>query len=181
MLTAERTKMIQNANELMNRLDDSDLKNNYNLLKHLFFSKYDTKNAASNAFVIRLNLDWKERLTELIKGICFAINYDFGLLTQNKRTDEVVSGRRAVLWALSTYTRINLKKIAETVNPFGAKDHTNVIHSRKSFNDLCLMDKATKELKIKIVAFLKEFEVKIGKELDYWLFDVNEDKEDLEE
>lgn len=65
-----------------------------------------------------------------------------GLLRQKTRVREVVQARQVIMHLAKLFTNLTLKSVGEY---FGGRDHTTVIHSTQTVQDLMDSDKAFRE------------------------------------
>jgi chromosomal replication initiator protein len=76
-----------------------------------------------------------------------------GMLNSKNRSREYVMPRQIAMYCSTKYTLLSLKSIGVK---FGGRDHTTVIYSKKTVNDLCYTDPDYRHRLAEFEAFLFE-------------------------
>lgn len=74
---------------------------------------------------------------EVLASVCNEYEVNEDLLIKKTRKREIVNARQIAMYFLKSFTHFSLKSIGDY---FGGRDHTTVIHSLKTVNDLMYSD-----------------------------------------
>lgn len=84
----------------------------------------------------------EDQVEATIQAVCKYLKVKRSMVFVKTRKREVVYARQLCMWFIIKYTRIKLVQIGEH---FGGKDHTTVIHSRNTIDDLLMVDEVVRK------------------------------------
>lgn len=112
----------------------------------------ETADAITDSIIDHLTwrIDGDGVITNIIKFVCELYGTNYELLKGKSRKREIVEARHVAMYLLTRYTPMSLKRIGMH---FGNRDHSTVIHARRTVRDLSDTNKYYREKLQKCITF----------------------------